>query len=98
MYKASDDYRDPTQKQTWDESEAVRLLQRAGELVGVFEATGARMPQRELYHARIIAAHDARDMDAYQMALNGYVEAARGASRQAAHQKAKKRRSRSDAS
>jgi hypothetical protein len=96
MYKASDDYRDSTQKQAWDESEAIRLLQRAGELVDVFEAAGARMPQRELYHTRIIAAHDARDMDAYRMALNGYVEAARGASRQAAHQKAR-RKGRSDA-
>jgi hypothetical protein len=95
LYKADDNWH-PTRKQAWDEPEALRLLQRAGELVDVFEATGARMPQRELYHAHIIAAHDARDMEAYQMALNGYVEAAREASRQAAYQKAR-RRGRSDA-
>jgi hypothetical protein len=52
--------------------------------VAVFENSGARMPQRELYHARLIAAHDARDMTAYQMALNGYVEAAREASQRSA--------------
>ena len=96
MYKTSDDW-DLTRKQAWDELEAVRLLQRAGELVDVFEATGARMPQRELYHARIIAAHDARDMDAYRMVLNGYVEAAREASRQAAHQRRRREKGRSDA-
>ena len=84
LYKADDNWH-PTRKQAWDEPEALRLLQRAGELVDVFEATGARMTQRELYHAHIIAAHDARDMDAYQMALNGYVEAAREASRQGRH-------------
>ena len=96
LYKADDNWH-PTRKQAWDEPEALRLLQRAGELVDVFEATGARMPQRERYHAHIIAAHDARDMDAYQMALNGYVEAAREASRQAAYQKARRGRGRSDA-
>ncbi len=91
MYKVGDDDWYPTREQAWSEPEAVRLLQRAGEIVHVFESTGARMPQREPYHARIIAAHDARDMDAYQMALNGYVEAAREASRQAAHQKARRK-------
>jgi hypothetical protein len=34
-----------------------------------FEATGARMPQRELYHARLSAAYEARDMAAYYIAL-----------------------------
>ena len=40
------------------------------------EATGARMPQRQRYYARLVAGHDARDMAAYRIALNGYVEAA----------------------
>jgi hypothetical protein len=83
MYKAGDDGWDPTRERAWDEQEAVRLLRHAGSLVADFEAMGARMPQRELYHARLIAAHDARDMAAYQIALNGYVEAAREACRQA---------------
>ncbi len=39
------------------------------------------MPQRERYHARLVAAHDARDMAAYRIALNGYVAAAREAYR-----------------
>ena len=97
MYKVGDDDWDPTREQAWSEPEAVRLLQHAGELVSVFEAMGARVPQRELYHARLIAAHDARDMAAYQIALNGYVEAAREASRKAALRKSKGR-GRSDAS
>jgi hypothetical protein len=79
-----------TREQSWDEPEAVRLLERAGDLVTSFEATGARMPQRKLYHARLVAAHDARDMADYRDALNGYVEAARMASREAARQKTKK--------
>jgi len=49
------------------------------------------MPPRERYHARLIAAHDARDMAAYRIALNGYVEAAREA-----HRKKKQRKGRSD--
>ncbi len=68
-------------------AEAVRLLQEAGERVANLEATGARVPQRQRYHARLVAAHDARDMAAYRLALNGYVEAAREAYRKA---KAKK--------
>ena len=56
-----------------------------------FEATGARMPQRQRYHARLVAAHDAQDMAAYRLALNGYVEAAREAFRKV------KKGSRSDA-
>jgi hypothetical protein len=92
MYESGGEgWEDPTREQAWNESEAVRLLQEAGEWVAGFEATGARMPQRERYHARLVAAHDARDMAAYRLALNGYVEAAREA-----HRKTKKRR-RSDA-
>ena len=90
-YKAGDDGWNPTPEQAWNESEAVQLLRNAGDLVTIFEATGARMPQRELYHARLVAAHDARDMADYQDALNGYVEAARLASREAARQKTKRR-------
>jgi len=41
------------------------------------------MPRRELYHAPLIAAHDARDMEAYRSALNEYVRAAREAYRKA---------------
>jgi hypothetical protein len=49
------------------------------------------MPQREQYHARLVAAHDARDMAAYRIALNGYVEAAREA-----YRKKRQKASRSD--
>lgn len=85
MTNKAGDGPNPTREQEgWDEAEAVRLLQHAGELVAVFEASGAGIPQRELYHARLIAAHDARDATAYRMALNGYVEAAREASKRAA--------------
>ena len=69
--------------EAWDEPGAVRLLQHAGAQVTALEATGARMPRRELYHAPLIAAHDARDMEAYRSALNGYVRAAREAYRKA---------------
>jgi hypothetical protein len=70
-------------EQRWDEQEAILLLQRAGKLVTVLEASGARMPQgtRELCHARLVAAHDARDIAAYRAALEGYVEGARKAYR-----------------
>ena len=69
----------------WNEPEAIVLLQRAGKLVDGLEATGARMPQgtRELCHARLVAAHDARDMAAYRIALKGYAEEARKAYRKA---------------
>ena len=84
MYKPGyEGWEDPTREQAWNEPQAIRLLQDAGELVAKFEAMGARVPQRELYHARLIGAHDARDMDAYRIALNGYVEAAREAYRKA---------------
>ena len=82
MYKSGvEGWEDLTQERAWSEPEAVRLLQEAGERVAGFEATGARMPQRERYHARLVAAHDAQDMAAYRLALNGYVEAAREAFR-----------------
>ena len=79
------------EQEAWDELEAVRLLQEAGERVAAFEATGTRMAQRERYQARLVAAHDARDMTAYRIALNGYMEAAREAYRKT------KRGGRSDA-
>jgi hypothetical protein len=81
MNKSGYDDWDPTQEQAWDEPEAVLLLQNAGALVAGLEATGARMPQREWYHARLVAAHDAQDMAAYRIALNGYVAATREAYR-----------------
>ena len=83
MYKSGEEgWEDPTREQeAWDEPEAVRLLQEAGERVAALEATGARMARRERYHACLVAAHDARDVEAYRMALNGYVEAAREAYR-----------------
>ena len=81
MYKPGADDWNSTEEQTWDEAEAVLLLQNAGALVAGLEATGARMLQREGYHARLVAAHDARDMAAYRIALNGYVVAAREAYR-----------------
>jgi hypothetical protein len=90
MHKTDDYGWKSTREQVWDEPEAVWLLKRAGDLVTSFEASGARMPQRKLYHARLVAAHDARDMTDYRDALNGYVEAARMASREAARQKTKK--------
>lgn len=89
MYKSGEEDWNPTQEQAWDEPEAVLLLQNAGALVAGLESTGARTPQRERYHARLVAAHDAQDMAAYRIALNGYVEAARQAYRK---QKQKKRR------
>jgi hypothetical protein len=70
-------------EERWNEPEAVLLLQRAGKLVKGLEASGARMPQsdRELYHARLVTAHDTQDMAAYRIALEGYVEGARRAYR-----------------
>ena len=69
----------------WNEPEAVLLLQRAGKLVQAIESSAGRpMPQsdRELYHARLVAAHDAQDMAAYRIALEEYVEGARKAHRE----------------
>jgi hypothetical protein len=71
-------------KEWWNEPEAVLLLQRAGKLVQAIESSAGRpMPQsdRELYHARLLAAHDAQDMAAYRIALEEYVEGARKARR-----------------
>ena len=66
-------------KEWWNETEAVLLLQRAGKLVQAIESSAGRsMPQsdRELYHARLLAAHDAQDMAAYRIALEEYAEGA----------------------
>ena len=54
-------------------------------MVAGLEATGARMPQdeREMCHARLVSAHDAKDMTAYRNALEGYAEEARKAYRKA---------------
>ena len=68
-------------KEQWNEPEAIVLLERAGELVAGFESMGAQIPNRLQYHASLVAAHDAQDMAAYRIALNGYVEAARAAYR-----------------
>ena len=67
----------------WNEPEAILLLQRAGKLVQAIETSGKPMSQseREQYHARLIATHDARDMAAYRIALEGYAEGARKAYR-----------------
>jgi hypothetical protein len=67
----------------WNELEAILLLQQAGRLVDGLEATGAKMPQaeRKLYHARLVAAHDTKDMAAYQTSLKEYVQGAREAYR-----------------
>ena len=72
-----------TSEEQWNEPEAILLLQRAGKLVEGLEASGAQMPHsnRERCHARLVAAHDARDMAAYRIALEGYVEDARKAYR-----------------
>ena len=74
-------WRGEPEAERWDEQKAVRLLLEAGALVGGYEAEGARIPAelREGYHARIVEAHNARDMVAYSEAVNGYVEAAREA-------------------
>ena len=37
---------------------------------------------RELYHARLVAAHDTQDMAAYRIALEEYVEGALKAHRE----------------
>jgi hypothetical protein len=76
-------------EQGWNEPEAILLLQRAGKLVEASETSGARIPDsdRELYHARLVTAHDTQDIAAYRMALEEYVAGARKA-----HRKAKGRR------
>jgi hypothetical protein len=74
-----------TSEEQWNELEAVLLLQRAGRLVQEIESSGTRMlhSDRKLYHARLVAAHDAQDMAAYRIALEGYVEGARMSYRKA---------------
>jgi|1185.fasta_scaffold470762_2 hypothetical protein len=94
MYKAGDEDSYLIQNQAWNEPEAVELLQHAGMLVAQFESGGTQMAQREFYHARLIASHDAQDMVAYRTALNGYVEAARQASREASRKAAYHQRKR----
>jgi hypothetical protein len=70
-------------KEPWNEQEAILLLQRAAKSVQEIETSGTRMPhsEREQYHARLVAAHDARDMAAYRIALEGYAQGARKAYR-----------------
>lgn len=72
-------------EEQWNELEAVLLLKRAGKLVQEIESSGKRLPHsdRKLYHERLVAAHDARDMAAYRIALEGYVEGARRSYRKA---------------
>jgi hypothetical protein len=67
----------------WNEPEAILLLERTGKLVQAIESLGKRMPQsaRKLYHARLVAAHDAQDMAAYRIALEEYADGARKAHR-----------------
>ena len=49
------------------------------------ETSGLQMPQsaRKLHYARLVAAHDARDMTDYRSAVKAYEEAAREAYRRA---------------
>jgi len=70
-------------EERWDELEAILLLQNAGRVVAGIEATGVRMPQgdRELHHARLVAAHDAKDRAAYRTTLEEYMQSAREAYR-----------------
>ena len=72
-------------KEPWNEEEAILLLQRSAKLVREIETSGTRMPhsERKQYHARLVAAHDAQDVAAYRVALEGYVEGARLAYRKA---------------
>jgi hypothetical protein len=74
-----------TSEERWNETESIVLLQRTAKLVAGIEASGVRMPQgdRELCHARLVAAHDARDRAAYRAALEGYEDRARNAYRKA---------------
>ena len=70
-------------KEPWNEEEAILLLQRSAKLVQEIETSGTQMPQseREQYHARLVAAHDAQDMAAYRIALEGYAQGTRKAYR-----------------
>ncbi len=79
------------ESEPWDEEEAIRLLQKACAEVAMYEEGGARMANREEYHARIEGAHEARNMEAYREAINGYVEAANAARRQQAQQESRRK-------
>jgi hypothetical protein len=68
----------------WHEAEAIRLLQEVDAVVAWYGAEGVEIPSREMYHARIVEAHDAQDITAYREAINGYEEAAREAYRRRA--------------
>lgn len=72
-------------EERWNEPESIVLLQRTAKLVAGIEASGVRMPQgdRELCHARLVAAHDARGIAAYRATLEGYENRARNAYRKA---------------
>jgi DNA-binding FadR family transcriptional regulator len=65
----------------WDEERAVRQLEEAGRLVAGYEAAGASVRNKAEYHRRIVAAHEERDADLYEHAVNGLVEASRAAYR-----------------
>jgi hypothetical protein len=77
-------WRGEPESELWEEAEAVRLLQEVGVVVAWYGAKGGEIPNREAYHARIVEAHNARNMTAYREAVNGYVEAAREAYRRRA--------------
>ncbi len=78
------------ESEPWDEEEAIRLMKDAGAEVAMYEEDGARMPDRERYHARIQEAHRVRNMEAYREAVNGYVSAAREAHREKRHQESRR--------
>ena len=65
----------------WREADAIRLLQEVGAVVAFFEAEGARIPRRKMYHARIVEAYEAKDTVAYREAVNSYEQVAREAYR-----------------
>ncbi len=79
------------ESEPWDEEEAIRLIQEACAEVTMYEEGGARMANREEYHARIEVAHEARNMEAYREAINGYTTAAREAHRLKAQQESRRK-------
>ena len=76
----------------WNEEEAIRLMQEAGAEIAMYEEGGARMPDREHYHARIQEAHRTRNMEVYREAINGYAAAAREACQMKKKQDAARRK------
>jgi hypothetical protein len=76
------EWRNEPEVEQWREAEAVRLLQEVGAVVTFFESEGVRIPSREIFHARIVEAYDAKDMVAYREAVNGYEQVTREAYRQ----------------